>query len=95
MNVCARGSRLPHPCHQPHKSPSPPPSLSLPLSLSLTHTHTRVRCRWLVEHRMVDVVVATAGGVEEDLIKCLGDTYVGDFHLKGDPSLVAGQWVGG
>lgn len=32
---------------------------------------------------MVDVVVATAGGVEEDLIKCMGDTYVGDFQLKG------------
>ena len=28
-------------------------------------------------------MVTTAGGIEEDLIKCLGDTYVGDFHLKG------------
>lgn len=33
---------------------------------------------------MVDVVVSTAGGVEEDLIKCLGHTYLGDFHLKGE-----------
>lgn len=31
----------------------------------------------------VDVVVTTAGGVEEDLIKCLAPTYVGDFSLKG------------
>ncbi|GFH28771.1 uncharacterized protein HaLaN_27316, partial [Haematococcus lacustris] len=38
---------------------------------------------WLLQHRMVDAVVATAGGVEEDLIKCLAHTYVGDFHLKG------------
>jgi deoxyhypusine synthase len=31
----------------------------------------------------VDCIVATAGGVEEDLIKCMGDTYVGDFALRG------------
>lgn len=29
---------------------------------------------------MVDVVVCTAGGIEEDIIKCLGHTYVGDFN---------------
>ena len=28
-------------------------------------------------------MVATAGGVEEDIIKCLGPTYVGDFELAG------------
>lgn len=44
---------------------------------------TREHIRWLLQHRMVDAVVATAGGVEEDLIKCLAHTYVGDFHLKG------------
>ena len=31
----------------------------------------------------VDVVVTTAGGVEEDLIKCLAPTYKGDFSLPG------------
>ncbi|NXD18558.1 DHYS synthase, partial [Nothocercus nigrocapillus] len=31
----------------------------------------------------VDVLVTTAGGVEEDLIKCLAPTYVGDFELRG------------
>ncbi|XP_075553122.1 deoxyhypusine synthase [Dermacentor variabilis] len=39
--------------------------------------------RFLVEHKMVDCIVTTAGGVEEDLIKCLAPTYVGDFALKG------------
>jgi deoxyhypusine synthase len=39
--------------------------------------------RYLVEHKMVDVLVATAGGIEEDFIKCLAPTYVGDFHLDG------------
>ena len=27
--------------------------------------------------------MTTAGGVEEDLIKCLAPTYIGDFHLSG------------
>ena len=27
--------------------------------------------------------MTTAGGIEEDFIKCLADTYVGDFALKG------------
>lgn len=31
----------------------------------------------------VDVVVTTAGGIEEDLIKCLAPTYKGDFSLPG------------
>ena len=35
--------------------------------------------RWL----QVDVVVTTAGGIEEDLIKCLAPTYKGDFSLPG------------
>ncbi|KAI4504786.1 hypothetical protein M0802_000336 [Mischocyttarus mexicanus] len=39
--------------------------------------------RFLVQHNMVDCIVTTAGGVEEDLIKCLAPTYIGDFHLKG------------
>ena len=32
---------------------------------------------------MVDVIVTTAGGIEEDIIKCLRPTYMGDFRLKG------------
>ena len=32
---------------------------------------------------MIDVLVTTAGGVEEDFIKCLAPTYLGDFALKG------------
>lgn len=37
----------------------------------------------LLRRRLVDVVVTTAGAVEEDLIKCLAPTYVGDFGLAG------------
>ncbi|XP_031836763.1 deoxyhypusine synthase isoform X1 [Nomia melanderi] len=39
--------------------------------------------RFLVQHKMVDCIVTTAGGVEEDLIKCLAPTYIGDFNLEG------------
>jgi deoxyhypusine synthase len=40
--------------------------------------------RYLVEHKMVDVIVTTAGGIEEDFIKCMADTYLGAFDLKGE-----------
>ena len=36
-----------------------------------------------MKHRMIDVLVTTAGGVEEDFIKCLAPTYLGDWSLKG------------
>ncbi|KAG9307808.1 hypothetical protein G9A89_023373 [Geosiphon pyriformis] len=39
--------------------------------------------RFIVQHSLVDVIVTTAGGVEEDIIKCLGDTFIGAFELKG------------
>ena len=29
---------------------------------------------------MVDVVITTAGGIEEDFIKCFRPTYMGDFN---------------
>ncbi len=50
---------------------------------NLVSSGVREHIRYLVEHKMVDVVVTTAGGVEEDVIKCLAETYVGDFSMKG------------
>jgi len=37
----------------------------------------------LVEHKHVSAIVTTAGGIEEDLIKCMGDTYMGAFNAPG------------
>jgi deoxyhypusine synthase len=34
----------------------------------------------------VDCLVVTAGGVEEDFIKCLAPTFIGDFALNGKQS---------
>lgn len=43
----------------------------------------RETIKFLVQHNMVDCIVASAGGVEEDFIKCLAPTYLGDFALSG------------
>ncbi|XP_060946749.1 deoxyhypusine synthase-like [Limanda limanda] len=51
---------------------------------NLISSGLRETIRYLAEHRMVDVLVTTAGGIEEDLIKCLGPVYVGDFTLSGE-----------
>lgn len=57
--------------------------LFLGFTSNLVSSGVRETIRYLVEHRMVDVVVTTAGGIEEDLIKCLAPTYKGDFSLGG------------
>lgn len=54
----------------------------------------REHIRFLVKYKLVDCIVTTAGGIEEDLIKCLelreqqlggkrADTFVGSFKLSG------------
>ena len=53
------------------------------------YTSNQISCgqreviRFLVKNKMVDVIVTTAGGIEEDLIKCFQPTYMGDFKLNG------------
>ncbi len=39
--------------------------------------------RFLVEKSKVNVLVTTTGGIEEDIIKCLGDFTLGDFRASG------------
>ncbi|CAN6456995.1 unnamed protein product [Victoria cruziana] len=50
---------------------------------NLISSGLRETIRFLAEHHLVDVLVTTAGGIEEDLIKCLGPTYRGEFSLPG------------
>ena len=57
--------------------------LFLGFTSNLVSSGVRESIRYIVEHRMVDVLVTTAGGIEEDLIKCLAPTYKGDFSLPG------------
>ncbi|NCN51534.1 deoxyhypusine synthase [archaeon] len=39
--------------------------------------------RYLTEQKKVNVLVSSAGGIEEDIIKCLGDFKLGDFRAEG------------
>nr|Q9AXQ8.1 RecName: Full=Deoxyhypusine synthase [Dianthus caryophyllus]AAG53644.1 deoxyhypusine synthase [Dianthus caryophyllus] len=55
---------------------------------NLISSGVRDTIRYLVQHHMVDVIVTTTGGIEEDLIKgrsikCLAPTFKGDFALPG------------
>lgn len=55
----------------------------------LSYTSNMVSCgvresiKFLVKHKMVDAIVSTAGGIEEDFIKCMAPTLFGDFTLSG------------
>ncbi len=39
--------------------------------------------RYLAEHKFIDVIVTTAGGVEEDIIKCIKPFLLGSFSADG------------
>lgn len=39
--------------------------------------------RFLAQHKLVDVIVTSAGGVEEDIMKTLRPHFMGDFALRG------------
>ncbi|KAL1304455.1 hypothetical protein AAFC00_003451 [Neodothiora populina] len=50
---------------------------------NLISSGLRETLRWLVQHKHVSAIVTTAGGVEEDFIKCLAPTYLGAFSTSG------------
>jgi len=59
-------------------------------TIFLGYTSNMISCgvretiRFLTQHKMVDCIVTTAGGVEEDFIKCLSNgMVVGKFSFKG------------
>ena len=39
--------------------------------------------RFLVQHRLIDALVTTCGGIEEDFMKCLAPALLGNFQLRG------------
>jgi len=39
--------------------------------------------RYLCQHKMIDCIVTTTGGIEEDIMKCMAPCFIGDFNLKG------------
>lgn len=50
---------------------------------NLVSSGLRSTIRYLVQHRHVSAIVTTAGGVEEDLIKCLAPTFLSSFSADG------------
>ena len=40
--------------------------------------------RYLAEYKKIDVIVTTAGGIEEDFVKCFGDFKLGKFSTSGE-----------
>ncbi|KAA0151054.1 hypothetical protein FNF27_07476 [Cafeteria roenbergensis] len=58
-------------------------------TIFLAFTSNMISCgvreviRFLAQHRMVDVITTTGGGVEEDLMKCMEPHYIGSFALRG------------
>ncbi|XP_075591180.1 uncharacterized protein LOC142598102 [Dermatophagoides farinae] len=47
---------------------------------------------YLAKQNLVDCIVTTAGGIEEDFIRCFGKFVVGDFHKIKGPKLRADGW---
>lgn len=61
-------------------------NIFLGFTSNLVSSGLREIIRFLVQHNCVKAIVTTAGGVEEDLIKCLGPTYStphGEFNVDG------------
>ncbi|MCJ1427924.1 Deoxyhypusine synthase, partial [Sticta canariensis] len=50
---------------------------------NLISSGLRETLRFLVQYKHVSAIVTTAGGIEEDLIKCLAPTYLGSFSSPG------------
>jgi len=50
---------------------------------NLISSGLRESLRFLAQHGMVQVMISTAGGIEEDLIKCMAPTHLGEFAMEG------------
>ncbi|CAB3403844.1 unnamed protein product [Caenorhabditis bovis] len=50
---------------------------------NLVTSGLRETLRFIVKHDLVDCIVTSAGGIEEDLIKCLKPSYLGAFTMDG------------
>lgn len=59
-------------------------TIFLGASSNLVTSGIRDVIRYLAEKKKIDVFVTTAGGIEEDIIKCLGDFKLGKFSSSGE-----------
>jgi len=59
-------------------------TIYLGCSSNLVTSGIRDVIRYLAEKKKIGVFVTTAGGIEEDIIKCLGDFRLGKFSASGE-----------
>ena len=59
----------------------------LSFTSNMISSGVRETIRYLVQHKMVDVLVTTAGGIEEDIMKCITPHYLGHFSKYKGPEL--------
>ncbi|TGO46674.1 hypothetical protein BCON_0312g00020 [Botryotinia convoluta] len=71
--------------------PSDRTTIFLGYTSNLISSGLRGTLRYLAQHRHISAIVTTAGGVEEDIIKCLGPTYMGSFSTPGAELRAKGQ----
>lgn len=64
-------------------NPDQPLTLFLGYTSNLISSGLREIIRFLAQNKYIDCLVTTAGGVEEDFIKCLGSTVLSEFSLDG------------
>lgn len=76
-------SSLPTSQRQARADPDEPLRLFLGYTSNLISSGLREIICFLAKHKLVDCIVTTAGGIEEDFIKCLGSTVLGDFAMEG------------
>ena len=58
-------------------------SIFLGFTSNMVSSGLREQIRWLVEHEKVHLLATTAGGIEEDIIKCLKPFVLGSYDAKG------------
>ncbi|XP_018323032.1 probable deoxyhypusine synthase [Agrilus planipennis] len=58
-------------------------TLFLGYTSNIVSSGLRETLKFLIKNKMIDCLVTTAGGIEEDFIKCLAPTFIGDFNLDG------------
>jgi len=68
---------------EPEKRKKVRTKIWLSYTSNLISSGLRESIRFLVQHSMVQVMISTAGGIEEDIIKCLAPTHLGDFAMEG------------
>lgn len=62
---------------------------NLRCTIFLGYTSNQISCgqreiiKYLCQHKMVDCIVTTCGGIEEDFMKCWTPHFLGDYFMKG------------